>query len=148
MRTCSKTQKYWIAHNLFNFDCNIGMLHLISIILMRGIQLKKNKELHILCWLWYNINCIFETLHRIHQKALQIQEKKQLCMKPPGFLVHCYIWYQLRDSSTYCLFSQKCEDALSPDGGECYCRQLPWWSSGYDIHLECDRLGFDPPMRH
>ena len=29
MRTCSKTEKYWIAHNFFNFDCNIGMLHLI-----------------------------------------------------------------------------------------------------------------------
>ena len=42
MRTCSKTQKYWIAHNFFNFDCNIGMLHLISIVLMRGIQVKKN----------------------------------------------------------------------------------------------------------
>ena len=22
MRTCSKTQKYWIAHNFFNFDHN------------------------------------------------------------------------------------------------------------------------------
>ena len=42
MRTCSKTQKYSIAHNFFNFDRNIGMLHLISIVLMRGIQLKKN----------------------------------------------------------------------------------------------------------
>ena len=42
MRTCSKTQKYWIAHNFFNFDRNIGMLHLILIVLMRGIQLKKN----------------------------------------------------------------------------------------------------------
>ena len=48
MRTCSKTQKYWIAHN-FNFDCNIGnmamlqsKLHLILIVLMRGIQVKKN----------------------------------------------------------------------------------------------------------
>ena len=42
MRICSKTQKYSIAHNFFNFDRNIGMLHLVSIILMRGIQLKKN----------------------------------------------------------------------------------------------------------
>ena len=42
MRTCSKTQKYWIAHNCFNFDRNIGMLHLVSIVLMRGIQVKKN----------------------------------------------------------------------------------------------------------
>ena len=42
MRTCSKTQKYSIAHNFFNFDCNIGMLHLKSIVLMRGIQLNKN----------------------------------------------------------------------------------------------------------
>ena len=76
MRTCSKTQKYSIAHNFFNFDRNIGMLHLVSIILMRGIQLKKNKELHILWFfLWYNINCIFEILQQIHQKALQIQEK-------------------------------------------------------------------------
>ena len=30
MRTCSKTQKYWIAHNFFNFDRNIGLLHLVS----------------------------------------------------------------------------------------------------------------------
>ena len=45
MRTCSKTQKYWIAHNFFNFDRNIGMLHLISIILMRGIQLKNFSNL-------------------------------------------------------------------------------------------------------
>ena len=40
--------------------------------------------------LWYNINCIFEILQQIHQKALQIRQykkKKQLCMKPPGFLV-------------------------------------------------------------
>ena len=42
MRTCSKTQEYWIAHNFFNFDRNIGMLHLVSIVLMRGIQVKKN----------------------------------------------------------------------------------------------------------
>ena len=42
MRTCSKTQKYWIAHNFFNFDHNIGMLHIILIVLMRGIQQKKN----------------------------------------------------------------------------------------------------------
>ena len=42
MRTCSKTQKYWIAHNFFNFDRNIAMLHLILIVLMRGMQLKKN----------------------------------------------------------------------------------------------------------
>ena len=41
MRTCSKTQKYPIAHN-FNFDRNIGMLHLKMIVLMRGIQLNKN----------------------------------------------------------------------------------------------------------
>ena len=42
MRICSKTQKYSIAHNFFSFDRNIGMLHLVLIILMRGIQLKKN----------------------------------------------------------------------------------------------------------
>ena len=42
MRTCSKTQKYWIAHTFFTFDRNIGMLHLILIVLMRGNQLKKN----------------------------------------------------------------------------------------------------------
>ena len=47
MRTCSKTQKYWIAHNFFNFDCNIGMLHLISIVLMRGIQVKKNFQIWV-----------------------------------------------------------------------------------------------------
>ena len=39
---CSKTQKYSIAHNFFSFVRNIGMLHLVSIVLMRGIQLKKN----------------------------------------------------------------------------------------------------------
>ena len=39
---CSKTQKYSIAHNFFNFDHNIGMLHLKMIVLMRGIQLNKN----------------------------------------------------------------------------------------------------------
>ena len=42
MRTCSKAEKYLIAHNFFNFDCNIGMLHLILLILMTGIQLYKN----------------------------------------------------------------------------------------------------------
>ena len=42
MRTCIKTQKYSIAHNFFNFDHNIGMLHFKSIILQRGIQLNKN----------------------------------------------------------------------------------------------------------
>ena len=41
MRTCNKTQKYSNAHNFFNFDCNIGMLHLKMIVLMRGIQLNK-----------------------------------------------------------------------------------------------------------
>ena len=42
IRICSKTQKYSIAHNLFNFDRTIGMLHLKLIILKRGIQLNKN----------------------------------------------------------------------------------------------------------
>ena len=42
MRTCSKPQKYSIAHNFFNFDHNIGMLHLKLIVLKRGIQLNKN----------------------------------------------------------------------------------------------------------
>ena len=42
MRTCNKTQKYSIAHNFLNFDCNIGMLHLKSIVLKRGIHLNKN----------------------------------------------------------------------------------------------------------
>ena len=42
MRTCSKTQKYSVAHNFFNVDRNIGMLHLKSIVLKRGIQLNKN----------------------------------------------------------------------------------------------------------
>ena len=42
MRTCSKSQKYSIAHNFFNFDHNIGMLHLKLIVLKRGIQLNKN----------------------------------------------------------------------------------------------------------
>ena len=42
MRTYSKTQKYSIAHNFFNVDHNIGMLHFKMIVLMRGIQLNKN----------------------------------------------------------------------------------------------------------
>ena len=42
MRTCNKTQKYSNAHNFFNFDHNIGMLHLKMIVLMRGIQMNKN----------------------------------------------------------------------------------------------------------
>ena len=37
-----KLQKYWITHNFFNFDHNIGMLHLKTIVLMRWIQLNKN----------------------------------------------------------------------------------------------------------
>ena len=41
MRICNKTQKYLIAHNFFNFDCNRGMLHLKMIVLMRGNQLNK-----------------------------------------------------------------------------------------------------------
>ena len=41
MRTCSKTQRYWIAHHIFNFDHNTGMLHLKMLVLMRGIQLNK-----------------------------------------------------------------------------------------------------------
>ena len=35
-------EKYSIAHNFFNFDCNIGILHLKMIVLMTGIQLNKN----------------------------------------------------------------------------------------------------------
>ena len=147
MRTCSKTQKYSIAHNFFSFDHNIGMLHVVSIVLMRGIQLKKNfsnwelpsshnysKWWEIICMLhlkilifmseiqlnnnfsnlsypvlrknfisygglWYNINCILEILQQIHQKALQIRQykkKKQLCMKPPGFLVLSFEWNSIR----------------------------------------------------
>ena len=42
MRTCSKTPKYWITQNFFNFDHNIDMLHLKMIVLMRVIQLNKN----------------------------------------------------------------------------------------------------------
>ena len=42
MRTCSKTHRnIGLAHNFFNFDRNIGMLHLILIVLMRGIQVKE-----------------------------------------------------------------------------------------------------------
>ena len=33
----SCTSKYRIAHNFFTFDRNIGMLHLKTIVLMRGI---------------------------------------------------------------------------------------------------------------
>ena len=42
----------------------------------------------------------------------------------------------------------KHEDTLSPEGGECDGGQLPWWSSGYDTCLECERLGSIPPLRH
>ena len=87
MRTCGKTQKYSIAHNFFSFDRNIGMLHLVLIVLMRGIQLKKNfsnwsysvlTKNFICCGgLWYNINCIFDILQQIHQKALQIRQYKK-----------------------------------------------------------------------
>ena len=42
MGTFSKTQKYSIAHNFFNFDHNIGMLHLKMFVMMRGIELNKN----------------------------------------------------------------------------------------------------------
>ena len=37
-----KLGKYEITHNFFNFDRNIGMLHLKMIVLKRGIQLNKN----------------------------------------------------------------------------------------------------------
>ena len=30
----------------------------------------------------------------------------------------------------------------------CHGGQLPWWSGGYDTRLECERLGFDPLLRH
>ena len=36
-----KTQKHLIAHNFFNFDYNIGMLHLKILVLKRGIQLSE-----------------------------------------------------------------------------------------------------------
>ena len=39
-----KLQKYEITHNFFNFDHNIGMLHLKTIVLMRGIQQNKNSS--------------------------------------------------------------------------------------------------------
>ena len=76
------------------------MLHLKKLIFMSEIQLNNNhlnlsypvltKNFISFGGLWYNINCIFEILQQIHQKALQIRQykkKKQLCMKPPGFLV-------------------------------------------------------------
>ena len=27
-------------------------------------------------------------------------------------------------------------------------KQMPWWSSSYDALPECERPGFDPPLRH
>ena len=42
MITCTKNQKYWITLNFFNFDRNIGMWALILIVLIRGIQMKKD----------------------------------------------------------------------------------------------------------
>ena len=32
----------WITHNFFNFDRNIGMLHLKTIVLMKGIHQNEN----------------------------------------------------------------------------------------------------------
>ena len=45
MKACSITQKLLIAHNFFNCNCNIGMLHLKILVLMRGIKLNKNPVL-------------------------------------------------------------------------------------------------------
>ena len=45
MRTYSKTQKYSLPHKFFNFDRNIGMLHLKMFVMMRGIELNKNFEI-------------------------------------------------------------------------------------------------------
>ena len=42
MRTCSKTQRYLIVHNFFDFDRNISILHLIMTVLVIEIQLNKN----------------------------------------------------------------------------------------------------------
>ena len=77
------------------------MVHLKILIFMSEIQLNNNfsnlnypvltKNFISYGGLWYNINCIFEILQQIHQKALQIRQykkKKQLCMKPPDFLVN------------------------------------------------------------
>ena len=42
----------------------------------------------------------------------------------------------------------KWEDTLSPEGGKCDGGQLPWWPSSCDARPECERPGFDPPLRH
>ena len=41
MSTSSKILKYFNVHNFFNFHCNIDMLYLKTIILIRVIQLNK-----------------------------------------------------------------------------------------------------------
>ena len=73
-RTCSKTQKYLIAHNFFNFDLNIGMLHLKMIILMRGIQLNKN------------------FLHLSYPVLATIQNDEKLHIFDSNSVVILYIW--------------------------------------------------------
>ena len=59
---------------------------------------------------------------------------------------HCYIYAQIRDSFVW----SKHEDT-SPEGGGVnrHSRQsCLGWSSSYDAHLECERLGFDQLLRH
>ena len=63
------------------------MLHLKILIFMSEIQLNNNflnlsypvltKNCISCGGLWYSINCIFEILQQIHQKALQIRQYKK-----------------------------------------------------------------------
>ena len=50
-------------------------------------------------------------------------------------LHHLFVW-------------SKCKDTLSPERDECHSGQLSWWSNSYDTCQECERPGFDPPLRH
>ena len=67
MRTCSKTRKYSIAHNFLN---NIGMLHLIMTVLMRGIQF--NKKFWNMSYLVFTTTQNDEKLHVFDSNSLVI----------------------------------------------------------------------------
>ena len=60
---------------------------------------------------------------------------------------HCCIWWPIVGFMDLFIWSEH-EDMLSPEGGECHRGQLPWWSIGYDTRLECERPGFDSPLKH
>ena len=66
-----------------------------------------------------------------------------------NFLVrHNPLLHLVANYRIHWLIWSKHEDTLPPEGSECHGGQMPWWSSGYDAHLECERPGSDPPLRH